>query len=174
MCVMQTGIQVLHDTSVGPHTKAIITGATAVFTKDLCRDMFAVQQLTGDTDVPGIVRACAHRLMKSKKCQELEKIVMAVLESPDGMPELENAALLAEVLQVYSEAARAERAGESQRFRTDVLVPALVQCAMDEATPVDPVAFITSINAYEAEWNSFVPTTPFQHIVCQAISSMTI
>jgi hypothetical protein len=171
---MQTGRQVLHDPSVGAHTTAVITGATAVFTKDLCRDMFAVQQLTGDTDVPGIARACAHRLMKSEKCRELEKIVTAVLESPDGMPELENSALLAEVLQVYSEAARAERAGESQQFRKDLLVPALVQCAMDEATPGDPTAFISSINAYESEWDSFGPTTPFQHIVCQAISSMSI
>lgn len=173
---MRTGRQVVQDGTTNSHVAAVVTGATAVFTQDLCRDMFTVQRLTGDDDIPGIARACACRLMKSSKCAELERIVTAVVESPDGMPELENTPLLAEVLQVYSEAARAERTGASAHFRRNTLVPAIVDTAMTttDLNDVEAVAFLSSIDAHEAEWESFVPATPFQHIVCNAISRITI
>jgi len=94
------------------------------------------------------------------------------------MPDIANRALLAEVLQVYSEAANAERAGTSAQFRSDTLVPSLVQQAMDDPMPDDDddeaAAFITSVNQYAAEWPSFVPHTAFQYIVCKAIGDMCI
>jgi len=114
--------------------------------------------------------------MKSEKCAELEKLVTEVVASPDGMPDIENRALLAEVLQIYSEASNAERAGCSMQFRRDTLVPAIIQDAMDEPmlTEDEAAAFITSINQYEAEWVSFSPSTPFQHIVFNAIGRLSV
>lgn len=170
---MRTGCGTVDDSS---HVVAIVTGATAVFTQDLCQDMFTLQRLTGDSNIRGIARACACRLMKSEKCAELEKIVTAVIESPDAMPELEHTALLAEVLQLYSAAARAERTGESGHFRRTILVPAIVNTAM-EATALsesEAAVFLSSIDAHEAEWNTFTPSTPFQHIVFNAISNIAI
>ena len=173
---MRTGTEMLCDNSRSPHVTAIITGATTVFTRALCRDMFMLQCLTSDEDVPGLARACACRLMKSDKCAELEKLVGEVVSAPDGMPEVSNRPLLAEVLQIYSEAANAERAGCSAQFRRDTLVPAIVEEAMDEPmlTEDAAAAFLTSINQYESEWNSFCPSTPFQQIVFDAIGRIPI
>ena len=173
---MRTGINIVNERLVGPHVTAIITGATTVFTRALCRDIFLLQSLTSDGDVPGLARACACRLMKSEKCAELEKLVTEVVASPDGMPDIENRALLAEVLQIYSEASNAERAGCSMQFRRDTLVPAIIQDAMDEPmlTEDEAAAFITSINQYEAEWDSFSPSTPFQMIVFDAIGRLSV
>ena len=173
---MRTGRSVVKDNTTSSHIAAIVTGATTVFTQDLCRDMFTVQRLTGDNDISGIAGACACRLLKSSKCAELERIVTAVVESPDGLPQLEHTPLLAEVLQVYSEAARAERTGASTDFRRNTLVPAIVHTAMESAalTESDTVGFLSVIDAYKQEWNLFVPATPFQHIVVNAISGISI
>lgn len=173
---MRTGRGIAQDGTTSSHVVAIVTGATAAFTQDLCRDMFTVQKLTGDTDISGIARACACRLMKSSKCAELEKIVAAVVESPDGMPDLEHTPLLAEVLQLYSVAERAERTGASREFRSNTLVPAIVDTAMSAAvlSESEAIAFLSSIDAHEAEWSTFEPTTPFQRIVFDAINGITI
>lgn len=173
---MRTGTDTLHDGGLSPHVTAIVTGATTIFTRALCRDMFMLQHLTSDRDTSGIARACACRLMKSDKCAELEKLVAEVVNAPDGMPEVTNKPLLAEVLQIYSEAANAERAGCSTEFRRDTLVPAIVEQAMDEPVLTEDAAaaFLTSINQYATEWDSFQPRTPFQQIVCDAIGRLSL
>ena len=156
------------------HKMAIMTGATKVFMRDLCTDMMKLHMLTGDEDMGGILQACAARLLYSPKCHELEALVEQVMEHPDGMPEVENKALLAEVMACYSDAARAERTGMAARWRREHLVPGIMQESMPQGTIDDDEAtgFINSINAYNSIWESFTPTSPFQQIVCNAINTL--
>ena len=75
-----------------------------------------------------------------------------------------------------SVAERAERTGASREFRSNTLVPAIVDTAMSAAvlSESEAIAFLSSIDAHEAEWSTFEPTTPFQRIVFDAINGITI
>jgi hypothetical protein len=158
------------------HRMAIVTGATTVLLQDLCQDMFTLVKITGDKDMAGIAKACASKLIHSPKCREIEVIVDAVLEHDDGMPDIPNRALLAEIMACYSAAARAERTGSSAQFRQTLLVPAIVAQAMDTVAPEGDaaVSFVNSINQYHSAWDSYLPCTPFQFIVRDAINSIAI
>jgi len=166
--MMKTGYNLVSDGSLSPHVTAIIRGAAAVFTQQLCRDMTLLQQLTDDTDLDNMARACAYRILQTDKCKRLEKLVADVINSPDGMPDVQDKALLAEVLAILSEARRTERTG--------VQVPAFIEnaSAHREMTEEDAVAFINCINLQEAQAANFEPSTPFQHIVCGAINKVPI
>ena len=154
----------------------MVTAATAVFMNDLCRDMIALHLATGDDDMRGIAHSCAGRLLLDPKFEHIENILTRIIEHPDGMPELGESALLAEVLACYSEAARAERTGQGTAFRRDKLIPAIVQAATESKPMSDEqaIAFVTSVNAANTVWESYVPQTPFQQIVCDAISTFSL
>lgn len=167
---MKTGLDQSHNDISSPHKMAIITGATAVFMKELCQDMIKLHMLTGDNNMPQIAQACAARILRSKKCAQLETIVDAVIRHPDGMPHIENTVLLAEILQRYDETAGAERNGTARQFRKNTLIPDIVQSASaQEAVSEDEAnAFIDSINSQQ----TFEPQTHFQQIVCNAINTL--
>lgn len=147
-----------------------------MFLQDLCRDMAWLRALTGDTDIPGIAKVCACRLMQSPRYCEIESIVEAVLAHEDGMPEIANQPLLAEILACYSMASRAEREGSAREFRQNCLVPAIVEEAMEAELPSEDeaLAFVNSINQYHSSWNTYLPSTPFQIIVHDAINRITL
>ena len=156
------------------HKMAIVTGATSVFMRDLCADMAKLHVLTGDEDMGGIAHACAARLLQSARCNELETIVQQVLEHDDGMPVVANTALLAEIMACYSDAVRAERTGTAAEYRRATLIPAIVAHSMPQGavTEEEATKFVNSINAYTCTWDQYVPTTPFQIIVCNAINKL--
>ena len=171
---MRTGRDVLDQATLSVHCRAIITGATAVFTQDLCKHMFSVESHSGEYTMSSIAKACAYHLLQSPKYTELEGIVSAVLESPDGMPDIANKALLAEVLQVYSQSAAAERAGHAAQFRQNTLVPALVEQAYEDSSTFDISAVCEKVEEFAAAWEAYVPETAFQHIVRQAINDICV
>jgi len=158
------------------HKQAMLTAATAVFMNDLCKDMIALHLATGDADMRGIAQSCAGRLLLGHKFVQIENMLTRIIEHPDGMPDLGESALLAEVMACYSEAARAERIGEARVCRRDKLIPAIGQAATecDPMSDEQAIAFVTSINAANTVWESYEPTTPFQQIVCDAISTFSI
>lgn len=173
---MKTGHDATQPAHCHAHRMAIVTGATSVFLRDLCRDMAWLRTITGDTDVPGIAKACACRIMQSAKYNEIESIVDKVLAHDDGMPEIENRPLLAEIMACYSMASRAEREGTASDFRQNMLVPAIVEEAMETKLPEEEeaVAFVNSINHYYSLWDTYLPSTPFQIIVHDAINRIVI
>ena len=174
---MQTGHDMIEaGRTADIHKMAIVTGATSVFMHDLCSDMAMLQRITGDTDMAGIAKACAARLVHGEKYRELELIVDSVIEHEDGMPEIENRPLLAEILACYSGVARAERTGQASEYRRTFLVPAIVADAMETDVPEgdEAVAFLNSINQYHSAWDCYQPSTPFQIIVRDAINGIPI
>ena len=158
------------------HKVAVVTGATTIIMHDLCRDMARLHCITGDTDMKGIAQACAIRIMHSDKCREIERIVDAVLEDSDGMPAITNQPLLANILACYSVAAQAERDGISSEYRKTMLVPAIVEEAMtsEPMSEDEQAQFVNSINQYADCWDTYLPSTPFQVIVCDAIKRINI
>ena len=170
---MQTGRALYTSNGNQEHVNAIVVAATAVFTHELCRNIFAGQQRTSAVNIKRVARVCACNLMQSAKCKELEAIVEAVMEAPDGLPTLSNTPVLAEVMQLYHESISAD---DPQAFCQNTLVPAIVETAIEEGVcNEDTVASIAcNMNDYEREWELFVPSTPFQTIVCSAISNMGI
>jgi len=170
---MKTGREIGYGERERSHKQAIITGATSVFMRDLSSDMMKLHALTGDEDMAGIAVACAARLLQSSKCRELEAIVQQVLEHDDGMPEIPNTALLADIMACYSGALRAERTGTAAQYRRETLVPAIVgQAIVPEVNDDEATRFVNSINAYTSTWKDFTPETPFQIIVCNAINKL--
>lgn len=174
---MKTGREPEYGERERSHKMAIVTGATGVFMQDLCADMARLHALTGDEDMAGIAHACAARLLQSQKCRELETIVHQVLEHDDGMPVVANKALLANVMACYSDALRAERTGTAAQYRRETLIPAIVAHAMPNPSEVaitdeDATKFVNSINAYTYTWEHYVPTSPFQIIICNAINKL--
>ena len=171
---MKTGHELGQNPAARSHKMAIVTGATSVFMRELSRDMMKLHVLTGDDDMSGIAAACAARLLQSQRCAELEAIVETVLDHEDGMPEIANTALLAEILACYSDAARAERTGTAATNRRETLIPAIVEQSM----PQDPIGedeatrFVNSINEYNQTWEAYMPSTPFQMIICNAINKL--
>ena len=166
--MMRTGYNRVNDGSLPPHVTAIIRGASAVFAQQLCRDLTLLKQLTDDTDLDNMARACAYRILQTDKCKRLEQLVADVINSPDGMPDVQDKALLAEVLAIQSEARRTQRTG--------VQVPAFIEnaSAHRELTEDDAIAFIHCINLQEEQAATFQPSTPFQYIVCGAINNVPI
>lgn len=167
---MKTGFEQPHESTEVAHKMAVVTGATAVFMRDLCDDMMKLHMLTGDDDMPEIAQVCAARLLYSPRCADIEAIVDAVLEHPDGMPVIANTDLLAEIMAQYAETASAQRGGTSRQYRRDTLIPGIVHasCSQPEVSADDANVFLDSINNQQ----SFKPRTQFQHIVCNAINTM--
>lgn len=151
------------------HTQAIVTGATAVFVRDLYRCMYVLQSITGNDDVPEVARVCANYLLAAPRCKALEKLVTDVLEHPHGLPVAENQALLAEVMHFYHDAREAERAGTKSTYHQSQLVPEIMQSEniiIPQGTEAQ--LFISTVqNAPD-----IVPSTPFEHIVCAAINNL--
>ena len=118
-----------------------------------------------------LARACACQLLKSEKAAKLEQIVTAVIQSEDGMPDIEDKDLLAEVLSVYPQAAEAEQSGVASAFRQNVLVPDIVQSAFEAVTADGPdkESIVADMEKLSNEWDSFEPVTPFQKIVVDCI-----
>lgn len=173
---LRTGADVLESNELSVHVKAVITGATAVFTQDLCRDMFTLQAHVEENQMPIVARACACRIMKGDKCAQLEALVTAVIDSPDGMPEVDNQPLLREVLAVYSDTAHAERNGHAAQFRQQQLIPGIIENAYQTSgiAEQDAGQFIERMQEYADEWDSFQPCTAFQQIVVDAINKICI
>lgn len=173
---MRTGHNVLADASLDPHVSAVVTGATTVFTRDLCKDVFQLQMLTGDEDMEAIVRSCAYRLLQTDKCKKLEALVASVIASDDGRPVIEDHALLSEVMQVYESANTAERQGVGPQFRTQQLIPAILESASMGCDMNDDEAqhFIDDINQNQEHAAQFVPTTAFEQVVFAAINKVSL
>ncbi len=169
---MKTGHHQPHEDPYYVHRQAITTGALRVFMKQLCSDMMRLHMCTGDTDMPGILQACANRLLQVDKTRRLEVLVEQVLAHESGMPDIQDQQLLAEVLECYSDAARAHRLGEERQWRTDIMIPDIIQ----QATPICPTssndaeAFVNSINQYSRQ--AFVPCSAFQQMVVRAINGI--
>jgi hypothetical protein len=153
---------------------AIVTGATSVFMRMLCADMTKLHLITGDEDMGNIAQVCGARLLQSTICKELEMLVQQVLEHDDGMPQIANVSLLAEVMACYSDALSAERTGTAAKYRRETLIPDLVAHATSRngVSDAEAVEFVKSINVSSSEWSHFVPTSPFQTIVCNAINKL--
>jgi len=164
---MKTGFEQPHESLAESHKMAVITGATAVFMRDLCSDMMKLHMLTGDKDMPVIAQACATRLLYSQRCADIEAIVDAVMAHPDGMPVVANTDLLAEIMERYTEATSAQRSGTSRQYRRDTLIPNIVQSASSPSMD-DADDFLDSIN----HQHRFEPKTQFQQIVYHAINTM--
>mgnify|MGYP003389011651 CR=1 FL=1 len=169
---MKTGHHLPHQDPYHVHRQAITTGALRVFMKQLCTDMMRLHMFTGDTDMDGILQSCVTRLLQMEKTRRLELLVEEVLAHETGMPDIPDQQLLAEVLECYSDAARAHREGEESTWRTDTMIPDIIQ----QATPTghasgdDAEAFVTSINQYNGQ--AFVPHTAFQQMVSRSINGM--
>lgn len=169
---MKTGHHLPHEDPYLVHRQAITTGAVRVFMKQLCADMMRLHLFTGDTDMDGILQSCATRLLQMEKTRRLELLVEEVLAHETGMPDIKDQQLLAEVLECYSDAARAQRMGQERQWRSEMLIPDIIQ----QATPTgrescdDAEAFVTSINQYNGM--PFVPHTPFQQMVSMSINGM--
>ena len=177
MNYMKTGRDdILETGELSAHVKAIVTGATSVFTRDLCKAMFHVQSMTGCEDMQQIAKACAQNLLCSNKCGELESLVAQVLESTDGMPDIQNKALLREVLQDYDGLSAAERSGEASEYRTNTLVPSIVEEAFEAVTVAESGSNMTKsdVARLAAQWDSFEAITPFQKIVVDCINRIGI
>lgn len=164
---MKSGSELPHESLAETHKMAVVTGATAVFMRDLCSDMIKLHLLTGDDDMPVIAQVCAARLMDTPRCADLESIVDAVLSHPDGMPIIENTDLLTEIMERYAEATSAQRNGNARQYRRDTLIPSIVQSASTPSLD-DAYEFIDSIN----QQPEFEPQTRFQQIVFNAINTM--
>ena len=173
---MRTGYNVRIDATLDPHVSAVITGATTVFTRDLCNDVFRLQMLTGDDDIEAIVRSCAYRLLQTDKCKKLETLVTSVIASDDGRPVIEDHALLSEVMQVYESANTAERQGVGPQFRTQQLIPAIIESASMGHDMNDDEAqhFLDEINQNQEHAAQFVPTTAFEQVVFAAINKVSL
>ena len=172
----KTGIDILQSPGLTVHEKAIVIGASAVFMQDLCKDMYSLQALVDEEQAHIVARACACRALKSEKCGQLEHIVTQVLDSDDGMPEIENQELLAEILSVYGDTVRAENNGTSDEHMKEVVVPNIVEQAY-RASGVyqqSEEAFISEMQKYADEWEDFQPCTGFQRIVYDAINNICI
>ena len=173
---MRTGradIRTQHELT--PHVKAIVTGATSVFARELCQAMFQVQHDTGCEDLPSVAKACASQLMCSDKCAALEKLVADVVSSDDGMPQVENTELLAEVLRDYSELSGAASDNTLSDYRTETLVPSIVEQAMESVTEdTSEELTLEEVQTLATQWDSFVPVTAFQQIVHDCISKIGI
>jgi len=169
---MKTGYNLPHEDPYYVHRQAITTGAVRVFMKQLCADMMRLHVYTGDTDMDAILQSCATRLLQMEKTRRLELLVNEVMTHETGMPDIQDQRLLAEVLECYSDAARALRIGEQRQWRTDTMIPDIIQ----QATPTgaescdDAEAFVNSINQYNGQ--AFVPHTPFQQMVSRSINGM--
>ena len=174
--MMRTGQHdVLHPHELTPHVKAIVTGATSVFSRDLCNAMFQVQHQTGCEDVSAVAKACASQLLCSDKCASLEKLVADVVTSADGMPDIEDKQLLAEVLHDYNGLSGAAMSGSLSEYRTDTLVPTIVEKAMESVTDrSDSTLTLEKVHELALQWESFEPVTAFQQIVYNCINKIGI
>ena len=164
---MKSGSELPHESLAETHKMAVVTGATAVFMRDLCSDMIKLHMLTGDKNMALIAQVCAARLLDTPRCANIESIVDAVLTHPDGMPVIENTDLLAEIMERYTEATSAQRGGTARQYRRDTLIPGIVQSASSPSME-DADAFLDAIN----QQTEFEPQTRFQQIVYNAINTM--
>lgn len=172
----KTGFDILQSTELTTHERAIVTGASAVFMKDLCRDMYALQSIVEPEQAPAVARACACRALKSEKCAQLEQIVSQVLDSEDGMPEIQNKALLSEILAVYGGSVEAQQEGKWSEHLNESIVPTIVDQAYVESQfdTQNPDDFISEMQKHVDEWDAFEPCTAFQQLVYDAINDICI
>ena len=173
---MKTGHDMTAPSHCQTHRMAVVTGATAVFLRDLCKDMAWYRSLTGGEDVAYAARACACRILQSTRYREIETVVDAVLAHDDGMPEIANKAVLSEIMACYGMAHESERNGTAADFRQNTLVPAIVDDAFQTALPAqeEADAFLASVSHCAGMWDSYTPCTPFQTIVYDAINRIAI
>lgn len=162
------------------HIESFITAASTVFLHDWCNMFVRYQLLVEDADMHMAARACAVMMLRSDKCRELERMVEEVIQHPVGMPDMEDSELFKEVMAAYSGVSQASGSGASMaEFRRSALVPAIVQSAMgqtahDEARDEqEQAAFLEEVHDNANHWQHYTPVTPFQHIVCRAINTMS-
>lgn len=172
----KTGFDILQSPELTLHEKAIVTGASAVFMKDLCRDMYALQSIVEPEQAQTVTRACACRALKSNKCAQLEHIVTQVLDSEDGMPDIENKALLSEILAVYGGSVEAQQEGKWSEHLKESIIPTIVDQAYVESQfdTQNPEDFISEMQKHADEWDAFQPCTGFQQLVYDAINDLGI
>lgn len=161
------------DQAVENHVQAFVTAATTVFMHDLCHLMVQYQCAVEGGNMQDIARCCALHLLHSSKCKELEAMVLQVIEHADGMPQLAQSDLLHEVMLVYGGTSEAQRSGTAASYRRNHLVPAIVEAAVTQSDDIDST-IVDSIVSWESKWSQFVPATPFQQVVCQAINKLPL
>lgn len=157
--------------AVENHVQAFVTAATTVFMHDLCRLMVQCQCAVEGCSMQDIAQCCAMHLLNSSKCQQLEAMVLQVIEHSDGMPQLEQSDLLHEVMLVYGGTSKAQSSGAATSYRRNHLVPAIVEAAVTQSADIDN-ATVDSIVSWDGKWSQFVPATPFQQVVFQAINTL--
>lgn len=151
------------------HVQAIVTGATAVFVKDLYNCMCMYQSITEQTNIPDVARMCANYLLQMPRCQQLEHIVHQVIEHPDGLPVVDHPDLLNEIMEFYDDARQAEASGDMKSYRQNKLMPQVMQPNNAELPePLLAQQFVHTIDSTP----SVTPQTPFQHIVCAAVDKL--
>ena len=151
------------------HVQAIVTGATAVFVKDLYNCMCMYQSITEQTNIPDVARACANYLLQMPRCQQLEHIVKQVIDHPDGLPVVDYPELLDEIMKFYYDARQAEASGDTKSYREKQLLPQVMQ--LDDAqlpTPSVAQQFVHTIDSTP----HIAPQTPFQHVVYAAVDKL--
>lgn len=157
------------------HLTSFVTAAASVFMNELCRAMIQYQQLNSDKHPAIVARSCALAIMQTQKTQDLEKLVNDAFADPDGMPRVENTQVVQEVFSAYDGISAAERNGDGLHYRQNILVPNMVQVAIDESQATSDHAlndFCRYIDSFDSSWSLFAPSTPFQQIVCNAINNL--
>ena len=151
------------------HVQAVVTGATAVFVRDLYNCMCMYQQITQNDCIPDVARTCANYLLQMPKCQQLEHIVHQVMEHPDGMPVVDHPQLLQEIMEFYSDARKAEASGDFINYRKNQLIPkVMMQSNVELPEPSVAQHFVSTIDRTPY----IKPQTAFQHIVCAAVDNL--
>lgn len=174
---MQTGQDITGHTLSQAHCIAVVTGATAVFLRELCHDIALLRLLPSSQENLGdMAKACACRIMHTSQHREMEAIVEAVLAHKDGMPEIQNKTVLAEIMACYTMARQAEISGTAKHFRQNILVPAIVEEAFEasESCQRDAEALLKAVQPYSSMWKSYTPSSPFQVILHDAINNVII
>jgi hypothetical protein len=128
----------------------VVSGAVAVFLTDLMAAVHTLHVHQG-AETRDLLKSCANRLLQTNKSRELEALVATVLlgGTPCEGP------LLDSVLAYY-------------RLEHSALVPTIMDTVPPRLSEAEARQFVQEINAT----TPLVPSTPFQHLVCGAISRL--
>jgi hypothetical protein len=128
----------------------VVSGAVAVFLTDLMAAVHTLHVHQG-AETRDLLKACANRLLQTNKSRELEALVATVLlgGTPGEGP------LLDSVLSYY-------------RLDRTALVPTIMDVVPPRLSESEASIFVQEIN----DAAPLVPSTPFQHMVCGAISRL--